>query len=319
MNQRPQSVISVASTVTSSSSNDDKFPVGTDKLGIEESSNQNGFLRTNRSKNGRKGINHRDLYLSYIDHDHDGEDDDAALSDSDASRDSFYERSFEAIESLLESEMFPDSAIYSDQDDVSLSTAHSDSPGNRNGPVAQWRQSLCNGEMEDEDMASGTTLRLPSHVPNITFSESRKRSLVCSQAILEKLKHLEECAQFQKDDLSSPSFEGIKSIQERRKELDLWRSGYGMREDESETSSQHSTSTINTVIEVSPSKTTSFPSSRRCSDTESSGGNSPLTERAVSRTSARSHSQGHLSTVGEPMPKGWVKLLVGKLQGEGES
>jgi uncharacterized protein YerC len=213
--------------------------------------------------------------------------------------------------------------MYSDQDDVSLSTSHSNSPGCRDGPVAQWRQSLCSGDGEEEACLLSSkrldlVLRLTPQVPkkSNSYSESRKRSLVCSQAILERLKHLEECAQFQKDDLSSPSFEGIKSIQERRKELDLWRSGSGGREDESETSSQHSTSTINTVIEVSPSKTTSFPSSRRCSDTESSGGNSPLTERAVSRSSARSHSQGHLSTVGEPMPKGWVKLLVGKLQGD---
>jgi hypothetical protein len=142
----------------------------------------------------------------------------------------------------------------------------------------------------------------------------RKSRLVRSEAILEKLKNLEQSSRFHKEDhlTSAPSFEGIKSIQERRKELgELWKQGRLSNVDEYETSSQHSTSTINTVIELSPSKNTS----RRCSDTDdtSRGGNSPLTERAVSRSLSR-HDDGKAVEEASMPNKGWVKLLVGKLQ-----
>jgi len=197
---------------------------------------------------------------------------------------------------------------------MSSSTPKSTSPASK----GSWRMS---DDGDEKGLAERwNALQLP--ISQASNESSRRSRIICSEAILEKLKHLEKCTQFQRDCLPSPSFEGIKSIQQRRKELELWKTGLGNREDESETSSQHSTSTINTVIELSPSKSTSFPSSRRCSDTESSGGNSPLTERAVSRSSNRSHSQGHLCVGGgtsDIKSKGWVKLVVGKLQGEGEA
>lgn len=413
---RPRSVMSMSSTVTSisSSTTDEKMSSdgnfhsldyhdttsinGADSIPYRVPNNSNPAKNFYRS--GRKAINHRDLYLSYIDQE--GE----AHSDSDASADSFYERSFEAIESLLENEIFPDSAIYSDASSISSgisrgnanwggmipsssSALSQDSGSSSNGggssntpmlssakssPTVSRRRSSFHSHHHlhhhpNTDLNSVSILaarlsntRLPSGSNNVSANmpnsveavvgvaaavaveciaaaaENRRSRLVRSQVILEKLKHLEECSRFQRNEPPSPSFEGMKSIQERRKELDLWRVGMSNRgEDESETSSQHSTSTINTVIELSPSKSTSFPSSRRCSDTESSCGNSPLTERAVSRNScsnieqnfeehstSTSKSCGNIngsslngtgSNSNDPMPKGWVKLVVGKLQG----
>lgn len=414
---RPRSVMSISSTVTSlsSSTTDEKASVDgnldfTDTSSINGAECRGSRASGNLTKDfyrsgggGRKAINQRDLYLSYIDQE--GE----AHSDSDASADSFYERSFEAIESLLENEIFPDSAIYSDASSISSggigrgnaanwaacllpppphssssTTSHESSCGSSSNNVAVLSSSSAKSSptvtrrrssfhphhhLNSADINSVSILaarlsnsRLPSgsnsvsaNVPNsveaavavaaveciaasvAAAAENRKSRLVRSQAILEKLKHLEECSRFQRNEPPSPSFEGMKSIQERRKELDLWRAGMANRgEDESETSSQHSTSTINTVIELSPNKSTSFPSSRRCSDTDSSGGNSPLTERAVSRnscgnveqsssvsctniscssTGAGSDSNNGSAGSNDPMPKGWVKLVVGKLQG----
>lgn len=266
-----------------------------------------------------RGLTARDLYLSYIDQDS-GEN---GRSDSDGSADSFYERSFEAIENFLESEFYGDGAIYQDQQ--SLITL----PSKSTIPLSSsfWLTTPDSVNDKESGLEAKNGLNLPLGREMGKNPESKKSRTVCSDAILEKLKHLEQCAQFTRDCLPSPSFEGIKSIEQRRKELELWKSGLGNREDESETSSQHSTSTINTVIELSPLKSTSFPSSRRCSDTESSGGNSPLTERASTRTyNGRSQSHGQLSvggSVGTPnskgsdsMSKGWVKLVVGKLEGD---
>lgn len=329
LNERPNSVMSASSTMTSSSSATDN-----EKNLLELPNNRTESPLILRSENpryyrrGRKDIiNQRNLYLSYIDQDNEPH------SDSDASADSFYERSFEAIENLLESEMFPDSEIYSDQEDYCSSSNSAGSLGNNWSHSSPTKADNIGHTKDDSNLPSTLDFkptfsfnnRLPPTAPSCKQTatssstsniDSRRSRLIRSQAILEKLKHLEECARFQREELPSPSFEGIKSIQERRRELDLWKTGTGgNREDESETSSQHSTSTINTVIEMSsPSKSTSFPSSRRCSDTESSGGNSPLTERAISVASNRSLSQGQLGV--EPMPKGWVKLLVGKLEKE---
>lgn len=357
---RPRSILSMSSTVTSiSSSMDETDPSG---CGAPSSSPTKNFYRSGRNK----AINQRDLYLSFIDQEGD------AHSDSDASADSFYERSFEAIESLMENDVFPDSAIYSDGSSNSPGGARGGMPtfpesdGNRSeitigsstggSPVVNRRRSFhSHHDHHNADINSvsllaarlsntrlscggGSTVVGSSSECAVTSSsakENRRSRLVRSQVILEKLRHLEECSRFQRNEPASPSFEGMKSIQERRKELDLWRAGMSSREDESETSSQHSTSTINTVIELSPSKSTSFPSSRRCSGTDSSGGNSPLTERAVSRNTSpgdytpcnavSSVSCSNINASGqendgsssskESMPKGWVKLVVGKLQG----
>ncbi|XP_021944470.2 uncharacterized protein LOC110842908 isoform X1 [Folsomia candida] len=341
---RPQSVMSISSTVTSASSTDEKASSG---LG-ESLSGSNGHIpesccgtldglemhdgvAKSLYRPNRKAINHKELYLSYIDQEVD------AQSDSD-SADSFYERSFEAIETLLESELFPDSAIYSAEENASTNSSIQGSQYSSSwGLSSSFQDSLdsaskspslrhpCFSNNAHLNSISMLAARLsnsrlpPSPVPNDNHNSRRSSRLIRSQAILDKLKHLEQCSQFHREGLPSPSFEGIKSIQERRNELELWKQGRISRgEDECETSSQHSTSTINTVIELSPSKSTSFPSSRRCSDTDSSGGNSPLTERAISRNSMLTSrcGSGNIQTSGsgDPMPKGWVRLLVGKLQ-----
>lgn len=359
---RPHSVMSVCSTVTTASSSDEKTSSGLGESlsgssghipenntgclieGLESLECLNNVPTSNKSlyRPNRRAINHKELYLSYIDQEGEGAD-----SDSDASADSFYERSFEAIESLLESELFPDSAIYSADENAStnsgsqyssswgLSSSFQDSldSASQNSKSPSLRHPCfginahAHAQLNSISMLAArlSNSRLPSSSSPLPFDNQaghrRSSRLIRSQAILEKLKHLEECSTFVREELPSPSFEGIKSIQERRKELELWKQGRISRgEDECETSSQHSTSTINTVIELSPSKSTSFPSSRRCSDTDdSSGGNSPLTERATSRNTLRSgtsHSSGNLvgGSSDPQTPKGWVKLLVGKLQ-----
>jgi hypothetical protein len=246
-------------------------------------------------------------------------------SDSDGSADSFYERSFEAIESLLESELFTDDIQTSEsefQSESSTNKANSSLNLLEESPInvarRQFFSSACSNSISIL-AARLSNSKIPFGCTNSGKDDeipesNRKSRLVRSEAILEKLKNLEQSSQFHKEDhLTSapPSFEGIKSIQERRKELELWKQGRLSNVDEYETSSQHSTSTINTVIELSPSKNTS----RRCSDTDdsSSGGNSPLTARAVSRSLSR-HDDGKAVEEASMPSKGWVKLLVGKLQ-----
>jgi len=271
-----------------------------------------GNLNLDGKNDPKQKMAMNDLILSYIDQHEDSKNSrESVIGDSECMS-NFYERSFEAIENLLEAEI--DSAIYS-EDTCSISTDLSshvaddskigEEPGLRmNTIVAELAARLSNsmGLVEEE-------------------KELRRCSrLVRSSMILEKLKHLEACCYNSEDkeqNASSPCFEGMKSIQERRKELDMWKINR-RTEDESETSSQHSTSTINTVIEMSPnsSKGGRMFNGRRCSDTDSnssSGGNSPATERAVSRNSG---GDNKILEEDVQLPnKGWVKMVVGKLQG----
>ena len=93
---------------------------------------------------------------------------------------------------------------------------------------------------------------------------------------------------------SAASLENLKSISQRRMELSH---AIGVKTgDESETSSQHSTSTINTVVELHPAAVTApdEPCNRRAEDAA---------------------DVLHASVMG-PLPKGWVKHIIGKLQGD---
>ena len=194
---------------------------------------------------------------------------------SDGSADSYYERSFEAVESFLENEMFRDSAVFSDHEELT------DSPRTCNDC------SIVNGN-DDRGISlrSIKTYKIPPPVPakpDMLKSKPIAQVPVPKSGIFEKVRSLEENCRYQKEDHIIHSLEGIsKSIHDRRRELELWKaSGNSMsRDDECDTSSQHSTAS--TVIEVSPCK----ESKDEYEESEESG-----------------------------TPRGWVKHVIGKLQG----
>ncbi|KAJ9587736.1 hypothetical protein L9F63_018844, partial [Diploptera punctata] len=176
---------------------------------------------------------------------------------SDGSADSYYERSFEAIESFLENDMFRDSAVFSDHEDLS------------DIPSAFGDSSKYNGN------------DIPAK-PDVLKNKSGSQGSGNKPSIFDKVKSLEEKCRYQKDDHLVRGLESIsKSIRDRRRELELWKSSANSsRDDECDTSSQHSTAS--TVIEVSPCK----DSLETPDDSEDSG-----------------------------TPRGWVKHVIGKLQG----
>ena len=194
---------------------------------------------------------------------------------SDGSADSYYERSFEAVESLLENEMFRDSAVFSDHEELT------DSPQTCNDC------SVVNGN--DDRVPPPRPIKnykIPPPVPakpDVLKGKPAAQLPLSKPGIFEKVRSLEENCRYQKEDHIMHSLEGIsKSIHDRRRELELWKaSGNSIsRDDECDTSSQHSTAS--TVIEVSPCK----ESKDVCEESEESG-----------------------------TPRGWVKHVIGKLQG----
>jgi hypothetical protein len=194
---------------------------------------------------------------------------------SDGSADSYYERSFEAVESLLENEMFRDSAVFSDHEELT------DSPRTSNDC------SIVNGHDDRvPPLRPIKNYKIPPPVPakpDTLKSKPTTQAPVSKSGIFEKVRSLEENCRYQKEDHIIHSLEGIsKSIHDRRRELEHWKaSGNSMsRDDECDTSSQHSTAS--TVIEVSPCK----ESKDVCEESEESG-----------------------------TPRGWVKHVIGKLQG----
>ncbi|PSN53565.1 hypothetical protein C0J52_09180 [Blattella germanica] len=189
---------------------------------------------------------------------------------SDGSADSYYERSFEAIESFLENDMFRDSAVFSDHEDIAdIPLAFTDSAVVKVPPPRPAKSH-----------------KIPPPVPAKPDTlKNKNMSQVCGSkpSIFDKVKSLEENSRYQKDDHLARSLEGIsKSIRDRRRELELWKaSGNSLsRDDECDTSSQHSTAS--TVIEVSPCK----DSVESPEESDESG-----------------------------TPRGWVKHVIGKLQG----
>jgi hypothetical protein len=157
----------------------------------------------------------RDLYLSYMDN---------GNSDSDGSADSFYERSFEAIESLLESELFTDDIQTSESEFQSDSSTKANSSLNllEESPINVARRRFFSSACSNSISILAARLnnsKIPFGCTNSGKDDSmtesnRKSRLVRSHGILEKLKNLERSSQFHKEDhlTSAPSFEGIKSI-----------------------------------------------------------------------------------------------------------
>ncbi|XP_064484078.1 uncharacterized protein LOC135396814 isoform X2 [Ornithodoros turicata] len=162
---------------------------------LSESSNRT----SSSSSEGDKAEQRRGLELLDA-----GDESDA----SDASADSYYERTFEAIENVLVEEMFRDSAIYSEAEDGDVSVAE----------------------------VSYDYEKSPSDLPKVTTTSTLTSLCVrkVKGTIFEKLKVLEENAKFKADELSKPSVEGLKSIQERRRELEQWCKSHPEKEDRTE-------------------------------------------------------------------------------------
>nr|CAD7402675.1 unnamed protein product [Timema cristinae] len=244
LDARPESVMSISSNVTSSSEGDKTSGRGsmdTNKLPLCSSVVTATTTTTQSITTVVASPSSEDIHFS------------------DGSADSYYERSFEAIECLMENDIFRDSAVFSDQDD------YTDMAGNIETAV--------------KDPVIPSVKRTPS-LSSVRLTKTRKvpppvpvkPEMFKSRSVSERLKNLEETTAFHREEHLVRSLEGIsKSVQERRRELEQWKA---LREDDA--SSQHSTAS--TVIEVSPVK------------------DSPDDEGGAAR--------------------GWVKHVIGKLQGE---
>ncbi|XP_066985054.1 uncharacterized protein [Macrobrachium rosenbergii] len=172
--------------------------------------------------------------------------------ESDASADSYYERSFEAIENL-ETEIFRDSAIYSDPEDPesppsslnqdrsptspksrsSVSRKPSSRSSKNNPASAKFRSIESNSALKstkitsEENTAPKSTessglspqpKKVPPPVPAKPENIKSRKSRACGTLITQQLKNLEECSKPNLSEQAS-SFEGIRSLDERRKDL----------------------------------------------------------------------------------------------------
>jgi hypothetical protein len=138
--------------------------------------------------------------------------DDSPSDASDSSIDSFYERTFEAIESALAEEMFGDSAIYSDHDENDISSNN----GNEDY-IHNHLSSISSLNISNKDSLYKSLEHLKCVNLNLNLLSAKR----VKGAIIEKLKVLEENAQFHKD-MNVYDFDGIKTIKERMEELEKW-------------------------------------------------------------------------------------------------
>ena len=153
--------------------------------------------------------------------------DDSPSDSSDSSLDSFYERTFEAIESVLAEEMFGESGFYGDQmehmdQDSELQTNNADhyiddieDVDDHNGDNDLRSISALNINKNEDIYKSIERLKCVNLNLNL---KSAKR---VKGAIIERLKVLEENSRFSKD-INVCDFDGIKSIKERVEELENW-------------------------------------------------------------------------------------------------
>ncbi|XP_054712095.1 uncharacterized protein LOC129221601 [Uloborus diversus] len=233
---RPDSLFSECSNATSSSDGD--------KNGVIESSYGSQFSK------------------------HD--EDDTVSEASDTSADSYYERTFDAIENALAQDIFRDSAIYSDPEDADFSAVEIP----RHIQDTNELNVLKNGD--DPYHAQNGSSDISPSSPKIMCARR------VNQAILDRLRILEENVKFHNEEVPSV-ISNSKPVVQKRLDLDKWGNLVLNKDiEESETSSEHSASTVNTVME--------------------SG-------HKYSKTSCNSRNP--------PRVKGWVKHVVDKLQGEG--
>lgn len=161
--------------------------------------------------------------------------DDTVSEASDTSADSYYERTFDAIENALAHDIFRDSAIYSDPEDADFSTIENH--------LEMYQDESQLNSLESDNAASdyqnGDKEAVSPPSPKIMCARR------VNQAILDRLRILEENVKFQSEDSSVAG----KLVVQKRLDLDKWGTLVlsGRDFDESETSSEHSS--VNTVME----------------------------------------------------------------------
>lgn len=170
-NVRPDSVLSESSNLTSSSNDSDKpkLTVKIRSISIDSTKNDNG--------------------------------EESVLDDS------YYERSFEEIENLLENEMFRDSAIYSDQEDSDHINGH---------------EAICKQGNDESPKPEVPCKPRNLALKILHINDMVNVRKVKGNAILETLENLHRNTSFHKEGSPSHDISGIKSIVERRKELEEW-------------------------------------------------------------------------------------------------
>ncbi|CAG2105283.1 unnamed protein product [Medioppia subpectinata] len=146
--------------------------------------------------------------------------DDLPSDASDSSLDSFYEQTFEAIESVLTEEMFGESGFYSqsrDNDDTDISGLNTidqfadDSEDN----ACYTHLNLITNLNDDKKQSIYKSIEELSNGLNLNILSAKR----VKGAIIEKLKILEQNSRFHKDN-NVCDFDGIKSIKERVEELE---------------------------------------------------------------------------------------------------
>ncbi|XP_054169209.1 uncharacterized protein LOC128966386 [Oppia nitens] len=143
---------------------------------------------------------------------------------SDTSLDSFYEQTFEAIESVLTEEMFGESGFYSqhmdaDSDLSTLNPIEQFIDDNEDNSLYSDLNSLSNLSNDQKQSIYKSMEQLDNGAINLNLNIlSAKR---VKGAIIEKLKILEENSRFHKDN-NIYDFNGIKSIKQRMQELEKW-------------------------------------------------------------------------------------------------
>ncbi|XP_076308539.1 uncharacterized protein LOC143223952 [Tachypleus tridentatus] len=166
-------------------------------------------------------------------------EDDSTSNSSNDSVDSFYERTFEAIENSLEDEMFRDSAIYSDPEEADLSTMEFCLPGKK-----QTKQATL-------DKRKTFNCKFPYCYYDQKYlaqTSDCHTSQTFNDTVVERVKFPEVNTNFQNEVISRHQTE----ILNNQKEHSI--SCNHKDHEESETSSEHSTSTVNTVMETCHAK-----------------------------------------------------------------
>lgn len=165
-------------------------------------------------------------------------------ANSDASADSYYERTFEAIEGFLENDLFRDSAVYSDSEeatDGSGAVISQDHDGKLPETLSESKTSSVskdcvqtetpNNEWQpptnDESPSIEISEDASSDIINRRLSNDEMKSQrpVKGQSILEKVRYLEQCSQYSHIKEVPISVENLKPIKERCRDLELWSLG----------------------------------------------------------------------------------------------
>lgn len=204
---------------------------------------------------------------------------------SDISGDSYYEKTFEAIENELIEQMFRDSAIYSDPDELDLNalTQEQNIPSNMNDEVPNTV--VDEAEHLPSTDYSTSVQNISSYVPLMEDETSSvfhpQRNNLFTRPVNRNIEERLECLKnqnYSKSSADSSSLKGLKSIQERWKELEKWQnSNVGI---------------INSESNDDFSMTNNHPDSKMNSNAIPNDENS------------------------QPKGKGWVKHVVRKLQNE---